>query len=253
MDIGKRSLLRVLSAFLQKRHYIALKNMLLLYRRPFHNLGRYLSNRGNYPYQITLRTPLGVINPCLYSYHDLQTVNEIFCRGDYFADTSTKVVVDIGSNIGISALYFLTRNPNCKVFLFEPISQNIERLKANLKGFEKRYELKAVAVADFSGEACFLKEDTGRYGGITNNPTPQTIKVTCLHINQILENIASKDKIDILKIDIEGMEERVLNSIDKEILKKVGTIYVETETALTLDGFQAVSYGKIQKFKNLII
>jgi len=44
---------------------------------------------------------------------------EIFCRLDYLAKTDIKVVVDIGSNIGISALYFLSRNKQAKCYLFE--------------------------------------------------------------------------------------------------------------------------------------
>ena len=46
------------------------------------------------------------------------------------------MAVDFGSNIGISALYFLTRNPSVQVYLFEPVPSNIERLRENLKGYE---------------------------------------------------------------------------------------------------------------------
>ncbi len=45
------------------------------------------------------------------------------------APRDISVVVDFGSNIGISALYFLTRNQDIKVYLFEPVPQNILRLK----------------------------------------------------------------------------------------------------------------------------
>lgn len=253
ISVGKRPLGRVLGAFLQKRHYRALKNMFLVYPQPFQNLNRYVRNGGTYPYQIEIKTPLGLICPTLYSFHDLQTVNEIFCRLDYCADKNTRVVVDIGSNIGISALYFLTRNPFSKVFLFEPVSINIERLHANLIGFEKRYQLHPVAVADFNGTACFSTEATGRYGGISKKATPQTISVPCSHINQVLETILTQESwIDILKIDIEGHEMDVLNSIEKKYLEKIGTIYIEApnQPFLTLQGFKISSSGDIQKYHN---
>jgi hypothetical protein len=74
------------------------------------NLKRYLTARGEYPYSIRIKTPTGTIRPTLYTHDDILTVNEIFCREDYAADERVNVAVDVGSNIGISALYFLTRN-----------------------------------------------------------------------------------------------------------------------------------------------
>ena len=38
-----------------------------------------------------------------------------------------RAVIDLGSNIGISALYFLTRNADCRVWLYEPVPRNVER------------------------------------------------------------------------------------------------------------------------------
>ena len=72
------------------------------------------------------------------------TVNEVFCRQDYGADASIRAVVDVGSNIGISALYFLTRSPDCRAWLYEPVPRNVERLRGNLAGYEDRYALREV-------------------------------------------------------------------------------------------------------------
>ena len=57
-----------------------------------------------------MRTPAGVVAPTLHSSHDMFTVNEVFCREDYACGPGIRTVVDVGSNIGISALYFLTRD-----------------------------------------------------------------------------------------------------------------------------------------------
>src|SRR6266516_129528 len=107
---------------------------------------RYLLGGGTYPYRCRLRTPLGRAEPTLYSHHDVWTVVEIFCREDYRASPSTEVVVDIGSNIGISALYFLTRNQACRCHLYEPDPRNCARLKENLAPFADRWQLQEVAV-----------------------------------------------------------------------------------------------------------
>jgi hypothetical protein len=166
--LGARSPRRILAAAFQKQHYIALINMGRLYPRFLENLWRYLTGRGRYPYDIRVRTPVGTVGIRLYSHHDLLTVNEVFCRLDYHADASLRYVVDLGSNIGISALYFLTRNTEAKCVLYEPDPRNVERLRQNLRGLENRYTLVQAAVSDESGQVEFAVEPTGRYGAIAS-------------------------------------------------------------------------------------
>src|SRR5688572_9903353 len=115
--------------------------MFRVYRSPVPALVRYTFGTGRYPVQIPVRTPLGWLSPTLYSHHDLLTLNEIFCRLDYAVGPTPRVVVDVGSNIGLSALYFLTRDPSVRCYLFEPVPQNVERLRGNLAGFEERFTL----------------------------------------------------------------------------------------------------------------
>ena len=89
-----------------------------------------------------VHTPLDKIGLNVYSYYDMLTINEMFCRLDYRSDDTNRVVVDFGSNIGNSAACFLMRSADPHVYLFEPARGfNIERLRRNLKPFEGRYTL----------------------------------------------------------------------------------------------------------------
>ena len=112
--LGNRGIKQILRAVFGKQHYIAMINMVRIYTDTLNNTTRYLTGIGRYPYDIKIKTPTGLIEPRLYSHHDILTVNEIFCRLDYPADENTMTVVDLGSNIGISALYFLSRNNKSK-------------------------------------------------------------------------------------------------------------------------------------------
>src|SRR6476660_3140243 len=111
MKILGRPLARVVRAPFERRHWIAALNMVRVYKRPLDAAERYALALGSYPHTFSLRTPTGTANALAYSFHDVLTINEIFCRWDYRIDPSDRVVVDFGSNIGISALYFLTHAP----------------------------------------------------------------------------------------------------------------------------------------------
>ena len=183
----------------------------------------------------------------MYSHHDLLTVNEIFCRQDYPADESIQVVVDLGSNIGISALYFLSRNTFSKCYLYEPDPRNIEKLNKTLSGFEDRYKLFENAVSSSAGEFEFGIEETGRYGGL-GVKTKQCIKVTCLEINSVLDDILKTEKaVEILKIDTEGVEVATVTSISKAYLKRVKRIYLEAypRCQLHADFYNQRQYGSV--------
>lgn len=234
---GGRSPRFIARQALEWKNYSALARMCRTCAHPLDFAGRYFMGSGSYPACIRLRTPIGVIAPTLYSHHDVLTVNEIFCRLDYYLPPDGSVVVDIGSNIGISALYFLTRSPGVRCFLFEPDPRNTERLRANLSAYQNRYELICEAVADRSGIVSFGREATGRLGGIdarlqrltSLGTLEDVIEVPCGHINDVLAGvIAREDHIDLLKIDTEGMEDRTVAAIDPELLSRVRVLCYET-------------------------
>lgn len=227
MRIGNRGMDQVLAAVADWRHYRAAMNMLRVYQDPPDAFLRYLLNRGGYPKIVSLNTPLGKLELTAYTQDDILTINEIFCREDYPVDPDDAVFVDFGSNIGVSAAYFLTRNPHAHAYLFEPLPQNVERLRANLVPFAGRYTLNEVGVGLVSGKARFGWEDTGRYGGI-NQPTGKYIEIDCVDSNEPLRTIIERhSEIDVLKIDIETLERPVTERIPADLLPHIKSLYVE--------------------------
>jgi FkbM family methyltransferase len=214
---------------MRPRNYRALARMARVFPEPAEAARRYFLGTGAYPYSCPVRTPLGVVAPTLQSSHDMFTVNEVFCREDYACGPEIRTVVDVGSNIGISALYFLTRSPASRAWLYEPVPRNVERLRANLAGLEARWTLREAAVAAAPGRVSFGVEDSGRYGGI-GVATGREIEVAAVAIDHVLEEaLAGSDRIDVLKIDTEGTELDLLAAMRPELLERVRVVYLETE------------------------
>jgi FkbM family methyltransferase len=239
--LGGRPLGVIARNAVRPANYRALLNM----PRRYPDLGecarRYFRRSGDYPYRCRVSTPQGIVTPTLWSWHDMLTVNEVFCREDYRAGADTRVVVDIGSNIGISALYFLTRHSATRCFLYEPVARNVERLRLNLSGFQDRYEVQEVAVAEVEGQRPFAVERTGRYGSL-DRAVEDPITVHVRHVNNVLDEVLGREPvIDILKLDTEGAEIRTVGAICEELLPHIRTIYLEASDAAAaeLPGFSA--------------
>lgn len=236
MRLGGRGLRRVYRALAQPKYYKAVVNMARVCPAFPDVFVRYVFGGGGYPYRVRMRTPLGLQTATLYSHGDVCTVNEIFCRDDYKAGADLGVVVDIGANIGLSALYFLTRNQQARCHLYEPLATNVDRLRANLAPFSERYVLHQVAVADREGVLSFGVEPTGRYGGLRTHEShdfpdragAHYIEVQCQHINTVLAAVLEReDRIDLLKIDTEGAEMATVAAIDPAYRRRIGVIYME--------------------------
>jgi FkbM family methyltransferase len=250
--LGERPLGFVAREAVRPSNWRALARVPRCYPHPGECAWRYFSGRGAYPYRCELRTPSGKVTPTLFSHHDMITVNEIFCRRDYSAGPELEVAVDIGSNIGISALYFLTRSPRARVWLYEPVPTNVERLRSNLSEFEGRWRLDEAAVADRNGQADFAIEPSGRYGGLGAEHA-ESIHVRVRHIDSVLAEVLERERrIDVLKIDTEGTEARTLRSASPELLSRVGTIFAEDFGGEfgELPGFDATRRANVLRLTN---
>jgi FkbM family methyltransferase len=222
-----RTLARIARAATDARQAKAATKAFRSLARPLDFLWRYGTGRGSYPTNISIRTPTGDVSPTLYSWHDTRTIHEIFLAGDYRVDNRRKVIVDFGSNIGLSAAYFLSRNAENRTHLFEPVPQNIKRLRLNLAPFADRYVLNTVAVGLENGKVSFGIEETGRYGGV-GLPSGNSITVDCVDSNEVVRDIVSKHgRIDVLKIDIETLEHAIVRRLTPALAARIDLLLVE--------------------------
>jgi len=252
-DIGR--------SMLARKSYKAAASIFSRFPKPFDVIWRYAFEAGSYPCVIAIRTPTGLRQVTMRSFHDVRSLVVCFTKEDYHISREIRCAVDFGSNVGMSGLYFLTRNARVKAYLFEPLPQNIKQLRANLHGLEGRYCLEQTAIGLKDGVARFAYEPTGRYGGIEGTldtreqiNRPYTLEVSTRCAAACLREIIEKEKfIDILKVNIEGLEVDVIKSLAPEILERIGVICAEVfEFPGSVVGFRAEKYGSnITRFTNL--
>ncbi len=139
---------------------------------------------------------------------DYGNAYEIFVSDVYkpvrpFASQDVRLIVDLGANVGFSALYFLSRFRNARIVAFEPHPAHIERALANwsLNDVTGKVTLHQAAASNKAGRL-FLSDlgmSSTLYGDGSN---AKGMEVAVLDVFEILRG----QPIDILKIDIEGAE-----------------------------------------------
>lgn len=190
---------------------------------------RYIRRDGHFPRDCHVKTPVGPVTIKLYMADDLSTVNEIFARRDYGSGEGLQVAVDVGANIGVASVYFLTRNGTSRVYCIEPDPKNIRRLGDALAPYQGRWSLEEVAADTQDGAATFFIEPTGRYGGFTQDWKSDSITVPTRSFTSLVDEVLAKeDRIDVLKIDVEGLEEKLVGVLRPDQLDRISTIFYET-------------------------
>jgi len=156
----------------------------------------------------------------------LHSVEEIFKDEVYKFQTENKkpLIIDCGSNIGLSLYYFVRHFPNARILAFEPDEQIYKILEANVKNRmnEGNIELRQEAVWIREEQLIFFSE--GSLAGSTMvdfSSINRTQNVKAIDLNKYLNQ-----NIDFLKIDIEGAENELIFHIS-ENLKNVKNLFLE--------------------------
>jgi FkbM family methyltransferase len=234
MNIGNRSLGRVVNALKKRRSYRAFLNIFRTLEGPLYWAKRYLTNRGDYPATVRVKTPSGVWPVDLFFPDDLQTVVEIFCRNDYPVDEGDRIAIDIGGNIGVFTLFFLSRHKENRCYTYEPDPKNLARAEKLLSANAARVHLTPVAVHWERGILRFNTEETGRYGRLQKEgesvpPHVTVIKVECVEINDVIREVIAKEgRVDVIKVDVEGNEVSLLQHISPDLYPHINRIIFET-------------------------
>ncbi|OLP07990.1 putative methyltransferase, FkbM family [Rhodoferax antarcticus ANT.BR] len=146
---------------------------------------------------------------------------EIFANGIYDFESSTEspVIFDVGANIGLATIFFKLKYPNAKIIAIEADPKIYAVLKKNIEsfGFDNVTVLN-VAAWTHDTEIFFMQE-----GGDGGRVSASGVAVRAVSLSNML---SSHNHIDFLKIDIEGGERLVFETI-KDQLVSVQNIFCE--------------------------
>ena len=161
---------------------------------------------------------------------------------------AVNVVFDIGANVGEISIYFSKMFPNSKIFSIEPSTRNLIIFKENIH--DQFFECKNItiiekAVSNYNGKIKITKLLNAQNTVMLNPEINREINNKNLKFLDeteevevaTLENLCEQyqiNEVDFMKIDIEGAESLLTNSI-KKLQPKM--IYVEISSKNTEASF----------------
>ena len=152
---------------------------------------------------------------------------ELFKKEIYKFETVEKdlYIIDCGSNIGLSILYFHSLFPHAKIIGFEPDQDIFAFLKYNISQFPELKNIELINKGVWSKiETLYFNNEGADAGRIAYNDG--AVRKAHTMITTVPLSPYINRKVNFLKIDIEGAEVEVLNEIEHK-LDLVEKIFIE--------------------------
>lgn len=167
---------------------------------------------------------------------DIRIFYEVFWELVYWLPPSLlndpRVIVDAGANVGMTGAYFSAAYPGARIYCIEPDPENVRILRMNLRRQldEGSVVLAAAALYDHDGWVNLAGEGWA-YNHAIGKETERGVQVPAgMRVPAITPETMIRqwglEKIDLLKIDIEGAEDNLFRGA-LEWLEIVETILLE--------------------------
>ncbi|MBN2190076.1 MAG: FkbM family methyltransferase [Candidatus Aureabacteria bacterium] len=172
---------------------------------------------------------------------DYFTIYEIFIVKQYAAPYAGKdIIFDIGSHIGLSAIFFENSYNPSKIYCFEPLPENISLFRQNTGKYYDNIRFFPLALYSHDGEVpLYYDRKRSNAGSVFRKGKRDSILVRCRKVDSIIES-EKISRIDIFKFDIEGAEFELFgNFAGKDIVSVfIGEIHAGKESGFEADEFK---------------
>jgi len=156
------------------------------------------------------------------------------------------IVIDVGANIGQMSVYYADWAK--EVWSFEPLPHLFEIAELNMTQ-NNASNVKVFNFAVGEKECELLMKPISSNDGasfVTNKPTKGQVKVKSITLDSLLDDMNDWQKIDYIKIDVEGYEPFVIQGAKKLIEKHRPILQLEVvDSHLKRNGFDSVSLVKM--------
>jgi len=159
---------------------------------------------------------------------------EFFVEGIYNSLNidNLNVVIDIGANVGLFTKYMLYKNAK-KVFCYEPNKSAFDCLSKNYQNNSSVF-LNNLAVSTNNDKLRLYLDVNNTLVSSAKRNTSDFYDVDSITLKQILTQ-HNLEKVDLIKIDIEGMEYELIAHMEDDVFDKVNSFIIEYHDVESMD------------------
>jgi FkbM family methyltransferase len=157
---------------------------------------------------------------------DIQSIREVWINETYrlpFDVGAVRTVVDLGANIGLTSVWLARAYGAERVLAVEPSRANADLARRNMRENGVSGEVVEAAVGPADGTARFAASGESNLGRVSASGDEE---VLVLSMASILERYTGGDGVDVVKLDIEGGEQPLLEG-DRTWLRHVRALTAE--------------------------
>jgi FkbM family methyltransferase len=188
-----------------------------------------ISSTGDYSEENVLGARMRVLDYRAF----VDVFSEIFVRQDYFfqCESPAPLILDCGSNIGMSVLFFKRLYPQCRIVAFEPDRQTFEALQSNVQDNHlANVDLHNQAIYPTDGQIEFYS-DPSHPGSLAMSTARERFpgrEVAAQTVEAVRLSPFIQGEVDLLKMDIEGAEGEVMAELaESGKMRLIGQIFIE--------------------------
>lgn len=179
---------------------------------------------------------------------DRSIFNEVFLKKGYqfSLDYPPKVIIDAGANIGLFSVLMANLYPQAKILAIEPDPDNFKHLKKNTD-FYTQINLLNYGLWSKNTVLEIIDENFGKSGTRVKEAGPDSnSSLKAISIPELMNNF-NLNRIDLLKIDIEGSEKELFSRNEDQWLPKTKTLIIELHDKM-VPGCSKVFFKKLSNY-----
>ncbi len=163
-----------------------------------------------------------------------------------------RVIIDLGANIGVFSFCMADKYPKAKVIAYEPVEINFNHLQLGIEA-NRLPHIEPIPMAVSLSKEITLYQDIGNSGAASSTSLSLFKKygghytetvVPCVTLKEVL---APYERVDLLKIDIEGEEYNLTQ--DWSELDKVDRLFIEVHTIIEDPNYRDMAIRTIQQIR----
>lgn len=144
------------------------------------------------------------------------------------------LIWDLGANIGLTIAHAAVRFPSARIVGVELDEGNASLCRSNTSPWRDRCEVIRSGVWTTDGEISYASLGPREQQGMHVEPEGGDSVAPALSLNTLAARLAPGDRVDFVKMDIEGAEREVLNA-NTEWAERVRSIKVEVHEPYTVE------------------